>query len=126
MFDARPVNTHFTEPTLHCARYVGAGAAAPTPVASVKDAQSTKTSITRSGVGALVVTLLDVPLGVVQTYDFWAACPANDKNVRMTPPTAGSYAFTLQVGYHANGVAVDLAATEELCMEVWTSRSQVP
>lgn len=126
MYDARPVNTHFNEPTLLVGRFLGAGASVPTPIANVKDSAATRCTITRSAVGNLVVTFTDTPLGVVQSYDFWVASPANNKNISITPPTVGSYAFTLLCSYHANGVNVDISSSEELVFEVWTARTQVP
>lgn len=126
MFDAREVNTHFTEPTLLCGRFVGAGASVPVAIANVKESQSTKTTLARSGVGALTLTFLDVPIGVYQNYDFWVVAPAADKNVRVTPIAVGSNVFTLQVTTTSTGAAVDVAATEELHFEIWASRSQVP
>jgi len=127
MYDARLVNTHFTEPTLLVGRFAGAGAAVPTPTAGNADSQPTKTSLARAGVGNLLVTFLDVPMGVVQSYDFW--CASNnvaDRNVRVTPPAVGSYAFQLNVTFMANGVASDVALGEELVFEVWTKRAQSP
>lgn len=127
MWDERPVGTHFNQPTLIAARWAGAGSSAPTPVANVKDAQATKTTITLNSTGNITVQFLDTPMGIFQSYDFWVASNnAADKNVRVTPPTVGSYAFQLNVTYMANGSAVNIAVGEELVCECWLARTQVP
>ena len=115
MWEFYPLGTHFREPKMFAARWAGAGAAVPTPVTNVKDSQPTKSTITRSGVGALVVTVIDTPLGVIQNYDFWIASNnVADRNVRVSPPALGTATFTLNVTFSANGVACDVAAGEEL------------
>lgn len=127
MYDQRTVGTHFNEPTLLAGRFLGANTSAPTVVTAVKDSAPTSTSMTRNGVGNLTVVFLDKPLGIPQCYDFWAACPANNKNVQITPPTtAAPGTYNLLVTFAANGVAVDLQNTEELVFECWYARTQVP
>jgi len=126
MRDAREISVDFNEPVHICGRFTGAGAGAPTPVANVPGAQSTKATVTYNSTGNIYVTLLDPPLGVVQSYDFWIGSPANNKNVQVAPPAAGSYQFKLLVTYHANGVAVDVASSEELVMDIWTARTAKP
>lgn len=126
MWDSYQIDTHFKSPALIAARFVGAGASVPTPIAQVNDAQATKSTLARSGVGLLTFTPKDAPMGVIQCYSFEVASPANNKNVQVTPPTPGSYLFTLAITYHANGVAVDIASSEELVIEIWTARSGTP
>lgn len=124
MFDDYPVGGQFRSPIHMCGRFVGNGTgSAPLPIANVPGAQGTKAKIARSGAGAYTVQFLDVPIGVYQVYDFWCACPSNNKMVAITPPTVGNNTFTLQVQYAANAGAIDVATTEELCFDVWASRS---
>lgn len=127
MYDEYGLGTHFKQPTKLCGRFAGAGASVPTPVALNPDAQATRCTITRNAAGNLNVQFLDTPLGIVQNYDFWV-CSNNaaDSNVRVTPPTAGSYNFRLNIVFAANGTARDVAVGEELCFEITTSRSGTP
>jgi hypothetical protein len=121
------------EPLFLMGRWLGAAASVPTPVAKTTRPtgpgapQGGPIAISRSGVGTLSV-VLPSPFGVIQSYEFWvnSGTSATDKNVRTTPPTAGSGTFALQVTFTANGVAVDLAATDELCMFVVSSISANP
>lgn len=114
------------EPLTLFGRWVGAGAAAPTPVANTTRPtgpgapQGAPITIVRNGVGNLTVTLPS-PVGVVQSYDFWICSGANNKACLVAPPAVGANSFTVLVEYAANGVAVDVAATEELLMEVTSS-----
>ena len=134
MIDSRLVATPFNEPTLWTGRFVGAGTnTKPTAIAYT----SKKLTLTYGNLGAMNVTLSDPTVGqsgngltgVVQCYDFWIASPlkggANLKQVCITPPTVNSAVFVLQVQY-ANGTAIDIASTEELVCEIWTSRSASP
>jgi len=127
MIDQAMVGVTFKEPTHWTGRWTGTAANVPTKVT----ATSQKTTIARSGVGQLTVTLSDPggPVGVVQVYDFWVNTSliggANYKQVLTTPVSANSGTFTLQVQF-ANGTAVDLTANDELNMDVWTSRSSNP
>jgi hypothetical protein len=128
MYDDRLIGTHFNQPTILTGRFAGAGAAAPTPVTGVKDSQAVRTTITRNTTGNLVVQFLDTPLGILQSYDFWV-CSNNqaDRNVRVTPPTAGApYTFQLNVTFMGNAAAADVAAGEELHFFVCAARTQVP
>lgn len=115
-------------------RWLGAGAAVPTVVAKTtrsagnpSNAGGGQISISRSGVGALSVTIPG-PLGIVQDYAFWTAtgASASDKNVRVTPPGAGSLTFALAVTLYSNGAAVDLASNDELLMYVTMAYDQNP
>ena len=135
MIDSRKVGIPFNEPTLWLGRFKGAGTnSIPLAVAST----SKKMAITTySNLGAMVVTINDAAApattggstGVVQSYSAWVGSgligAANAKQVQMSPPSANSAAFTLQIQY-ANGTAIDIATTEELVVEVWTSRSGNP
>lgn len=116
------------EPAWIMGRWLGAGAATPTVVAKTTKLTGNPgavPAISRSGVGTLSVVIA-APVGIVQSYDFWvnSGSSATDKNVRVTPPSGGT--FALQVTFHANGTAVDLAATDELCMMVVTSLAPNP
>ena len=121
------------EPLTLYGRWVGAGASVPTPIAKTTRPtgpgapQGGPIAISRSGVGTLTVTLPN-PIGIIQSYRFWVASgsSATDKNVRITPPAVGSNSFALAVTFHANGVAVDLAASDELLMCVVSSITQNP
>ncbi len=124
MLDSRPLNTHYNEPTNIVGRFTGAGTSAPTAVANVIDSGSLVSVLTRSGVGTLSFVLQE-PIGVIQNYDFWIASAANNKNVSVTPPGTG-FTFALQVSWQANGVAVDVAANEELLFEINKSNSGRP
>ena len=131
MLDVQVNYTNCKEPVTLMGRWVGAGASAPTPVAKTTrptgpgNPQGGPITITRSGVGTLLVQL-PTPVGPIQTYGFQVASGANNKNVGISPPAAGATSFALQISYHANAVAVDLAATEELLMTVIFALSQNP
>lgn len=123
MYDSYRVNTKYKEPTLLCGRFVGAGTSVPAAVANTCKGLS----VSRSGVGTLTVTCTDTPIGVIQSYQFSvASANANARAVAVTPPSAGANSFSLQVGLASNGAAVDLSSSEELIVEIWTARTQVP
>lgn len=124
MFDVSPVA--FAGPGREWkafkARWTGNTTSVPTPVQYVPAAAPTQLAITRSGVGTCNVSVVNVPVGVCQNYDFWISSPvgsANSKNVLVTPPTAGVNLWQLKFVWANNGVAVDLATTEELQADLW-------
>lgn len=132
MLDSPPTwAVNVREPFTLYGRWAGAGASVPTPVANTTRPtgpgapQGAPIAIARSGVGALTVTIPN-PVGTIQNYSFGVASAAADKNVRTAPPAAGSGAFALQITFHANGVAVDLAVGEELLMEITSSTAVRP
>lgn len=130
MLDFKELATNFREPVLLTGRWSGAGASVPTAVAlTTRGTGPTNTAagnsggpitISRSGVGTLAVQL-PAPYGVPQTVEFWINSNANDKNVRTNVASASTGLYNLQVTYHANGTAVDVAAGEELDMFVMFS-----
>lgn len=123
MMDQLAVHHRFKEPAHFAGRFTGAGAAPPTIVAFCAKGFAAPT---RSGVGALVVAISEPQPGVIQSYDFNVASPANAKTALVTPVAANSASFTIQVAWQANSVAVDLQANEELVCDIWTSRSGAP
>jgi len=138
MLDVQECYINCKEPAVFMGRWTGAGAAVPVAVAKTtrgtgptsptgSSTSGGPITIARSGVGTLSVTLPN-PVGIIQNYSFWVCTgsSATDKNVRITPVVAGSNTFALQVTFHANGVAVDLAVNDELQMEVISSLSQNP
>jgi hypothetical protein len=136
MLDVQDQYVNCKEPVHLMGRWAGAGASVPTPVAKTTRATGPSNptgsaagggpiTISRSGVGTLLVTLPN-PIGVLQNYAFWCASSANNKNVNIVPPAPGANSFALTITYHANTVAVDLAAGEELMMDVNASLSTSP
>jgi len=127
MWDEKPIGCHINSPAIFRARFAGNGANPPNPVANVKDSQSTQCTVTRTGVGVYTLTPKDIPLGVVQFYDFCVATnTALNKQCLVTPPAVANYTFTVTIVHGINNTAIDLAIGEELVVDIWFARTQVP
>jgi hypothetical protein len=127
-YQAFPLAAHFREPKIITGRVVGAATSAPTIPADtagnlqgVPDSAATNLKIVRNTTGNCTYTFLDLPIGTLQSYDFWVVSVNNGTSTKFAtfaPPGNGVYAFTV-ITMYANGTAVDLSTTEELHYQLW-------
>lgn len=116
MIDARAVNTHYSQPTTHSYRFLGASNSVPIAQANCPDAL--RAVLTRSATGTLTLNTTEIT-GYAQFYDANVHQPPGSvgkKTVFVTPPVDGTWpiSFAMQVAYMANGANVDILSTEEL------------
>jgi hypothetical protein len=131
MYDANAISTKYKEPLVLHGRFTGAGTGTPaalttTTQGATLNVTSKGLTISRSNTGALTVTVSDLPVGILQYCNMNVLSAANAKQVLVPPPGALANTFAVQVVWSGNTANVDVSANEELDVELWFARTQVP
>jgi len=125
MRDEKIPGIDFNNPKIVMGRWTGAGAANVVAPAGT----SKRLSINRTGVGAHTITFLDPPYGTNEDLAVWVNSPTIQYICQVTPmatPFVSPYTLAIQIARASNGQALDIASTEELCMEAWFAVASQP